>query len=142
MHDFADEDIFFPASANDVHLYNLRVPVVPLVVVTPRSTQLVSAAVKVAAEFNLKVQARSGGHSYANYGVGGADGHLVVDLKHFRDFSMDRTTWRATVGPAVFLKDLAQLLHDNGGRALPHGVCPTVCIGGGRVVPMRIPNCN
>jgi hypothetical protein len=129
---FSPEDIQFPTSANDVRVVNLLVPVIPRVMVKPRSVQLVSAALKAAKEFDLKVQARSGGHSYGSYCLGGVDGHLVVDLLHFKEFHMDQTSWRATVGPAIILKDLCNLLHDSGGRAIPHGIRPTVGIGGWR----------
>jgi FAD/FMN-containing dehydrogenase len=35
------------------------------------------------------VQARSGGHSYAAFGLGGADGGMVVDLKAFNGVRVD-----------------------------------------------------
>jgi FAD/FMN-containing dehydrogenase len=129
---FSKEDILFPTSIDDVHVYNLRLPCIPRVIVKARTSQLVSAAVRVANQFDLKVQARSGGHNYANYGLGGVDGHLIVDLKYMDGFNMDRTTWQASVGPGVILKELCQLLHDNGGRVIPHGTCPNVAIGGER----------
>jgi FAD/FMN-containing dehydrogenase len=129
-HGFSEDEITFPTSSNDIHIFNLLYPAIPRVVVTPHTTAQVSAAVQVANQFDLKVQARSGGHSYANYGLGGVDGHLVVDLKHFVEFEMDPNTWRASVGPRMTLKGLTQLLHDNGGRAVPHGSCPLVAVGG------------
>src|SRR6201992_558608 len=43
---------------------------------------------------------------------------------------MDRTTWRATVGGGTLLGDLTQRMHDGGGRAMAHGTCPQVGIGG------------
>jgi FAD/FMN-containing dehydrogenase len=52
---FSPDDIDFPASASDARIFNLRVPVIPRVVVTPRTVQLVSTAVRVADEFDLKV---------------------------------------------------------------------------------------
>jgi FAD/FMN-containing dehydrogenase len=129
-HGFTADEIIFPSSAVDLRILNLHYPVIPRVVVTPRTAKLVAAAVKVANRFDLKVEAKSGGHRFASYSLGGVDGHMVVDLKHFTEFHMDRDTWEATVGPAVQLKQLVQLLHDNGGRVVPHGVCPTVAIGG------------
>jgi hypothetical protein len=57
-----------------------------------------------------------------------------VDLQHFKEFHMDRNSWRVTVGPAVVLKDFCKLLHENGGRAIPHGTCPTVGVGGDTVL--------
>lgn len=63
-------------------------------------------------------------------GLGGIDGAVVVDLKHFQQFSMDKTTWRASVGGGTLLGDLTMRLHDAGGRAVSHGTCPQVGIGG------------
>jgi FAD/FMN-containing dehydrogenase len=45
--------------------YNLAAPVTPVAVVRPSTAQDVSALVKCAAASNVKVQAKSGGHSYA-----------------------------------------------------------------------------
>ena len=48
--------------------FNLDVPVTPLVVTYPQSADHVAKIVKCAADNNVKVQPRCGGHSYANYG--------------------------------------------------------------------------
>lgn len=58
------------------------------------------------------------------------DGAVVIDLKHFQQFSMDRTTWRAKVGGGTLLGDLTKRMHDAGNRAMAHGTCPQVGIGG------------
>jgi len=63
-------------------------------------------------------------------GIGGVDGAVVIDLKHFQDFSMDRSTWRATIGAGTLLGDVTKRLHNAGNRAMAHGVCPQVGIGG------------
>lgn len=43
---------------------------------------------------------------------------------------MDKSTWQATVGGGTLLGDLTKQLHDNGNRAMAHGTCPQVGIGG------------
>ena len=48
--------------------YNLDIPVTPAAVTYPKTSDQVAAIVKCAADSNLKVQPRCGGHSYANYG--------------------------------------------------------------------------
>jgi FAD/FMN-containing dehydrogenase len=53
-----------------------------------------------------------------------------VDLKNIQQFSMDKTTWQATIGGGTLLKDVTKRLHDNGKRAIAHGTCPQVGIGG------------
>ena len=67
-----DDDLYaFPGSPfyqiKDVKPYNLGIPIKPAAVTYPKTTAQVAAIIKCAVEANLKVQARSGGHSYANY---------------------------------------------------------------------------
>lgn len=110
--------------------YNLDIPVKPAAVTYPKTSDQIAAIVKCAVENSLKVQPRCGGHSYANYGIGGSDGAIVVDLKNFQQFSMDKTTWQATIGGGTLLRDVTKRLHENGNRAIAHGTCPQVGIGG------------
>lgn len=63
-------------------------------------------------------------------GLGGTDGAVVVDLKHFQQFSMDKDSWQATIGAGTLLGDVTKKLHEAGGRAMAHGTCPAVGIGG------------
>ncbi|KAF7317813.1 Reticuline oxidase [Mycena kentingensis (nom. inval.)] len=115
-----------------VRPYNTDIHVVPAAVTLPTSAQAVAAVVKCAASSRANVQARSGGHGYANYCIGGpgGDGAVVVDLARMQQFRMDRTTWRATVGGGTLLGDLTARLHAAGGRAIAHGTCPQVGVGG------------
>ncbi|OQE31126.1 hypothetical protein PENFLA_c002G05837 [Penicillium flavigenum] len=78
--------------------YNQAIPVHPEVITYPNNTTQVAEIVRCAVVANYRVQAYSGGHSYGNYGLGGADGHVVVDLKNFQQFSMDPDTYIATIG--------------------------------------------
>ena len=110
--------------------YNLDIPVKPAAVTYPKTSEHVAAIVKCAVDNSLKVQPRCGGHSYANYGIGGQDGTIVVDLKNFQQFSMDKNTWQATIGGGTLLGDVTKRLHENGNRAMAHGTCPQVGIGG------------
>ncbi|CAI7588349.1 unnamed protein product [Penicillium manginii] len=114
----------------DVKRYNLNIPVTPAAVTFPTSSHQVAAIVKCAADNGYHVQAKSGGHSYANYGLGGTDGAVIVDLKNLQQFSMDNTSWHATIGSGTLLGDVTQRLHDAGGRAMSHGTCPQVGSGG------------
>ena len=113
-----------------INAYNLDYPVYPAAIVRPTTVTQVSAAVKCAVKAGVKVQPRSGGHSYANYCLGGVDGALVVDLMHLQKFDMDTATWEATIGAGTLLGDVTKRLHDAGGRAIAHGICPQVGIGG------------
>jgi FAD/FMN-containing dehydrogenase len=51
-------------------------------------------------------------------------------MKHFQQFSMDNSTWQATIGGGTLLGDVTKRLHENGKRAMAHGTCPQVGIGG------------
>ena len=124
----------FPQDADylsKINVYNLDYPVYPAAIVRPITVEQVSAAVKCAVKAGVKVQPRSGGHSYANYCLGGVDGALVVDLVHLQKFEMNLITWEATIGSGTKLEDVTKRLHDAGGRAIAHGVCPQIGIGGG-----------
>ncbi|KKY39098.1 putative glucooligosaccharide oxidase [Diaporthe ampelina] len=93
------------------------------------TNQHVSDAVLCASQYNLKVQPRSGGHSYGSYGTGGKDGVMVIDLQRFQSVSLDYETNVATFGPGLRLGNLKLELRPTG-RALPHGTCANVGAGG------------
>ncbi|KAH6654905.1 hypothetical protein BKA67DRAFT_518023 [Truncatella angustata] len=94
--------------------YNLDIPVSPIAVTRPETAEDVSGFIRCAASNNF----------------GGTDGELVLDLQKMTKFSMDTSTWQATIGAGHRLSDVTQELHDNGKRAMAHGTCPGVGIGG------------
>ncbi|UPX10946.1 uncharacterized protein EKO05_0001578 [Ascochyta rabiei] len=51
-------------------------------------------------------------------------------MKHFQQFFMNNSTWQATIGGGTLLSDVTKRLHENGNRAMAHGTCPQVGIGG------------
>lgn len=112
------------AYGHEVIPYNLRLPFFPIAVAVPTTSAHVSAAIKCAQKFHTKVAARSGGHSYAAYGLGGVNGSLMIDMKKFRALSVDPNTKVATIGAGLRLGDVATGIYNMGGRALPHGTCP------------------
>ncbi|KKY24992.1 putative glucooligosaccharide oxidase [Phaeomoniella chlamydospora] len=138
--------VSFPKETTQVPLFNLNLPVIPSAVISPESAEQVAAIVKCAADSGYKVQPKSGGHSYANHGTvyhfrvlpktdlgssgfGGSDGAVVVDMRNFQKFSTDSSTYSATIGSGTLLGDVAARLHKEG-RAMAHGTCPQVGIGG------------
>jgi FAD/FMN-containing dehydrogenase len=59
----------FLFEVTDVHRYNLRYNTKPLAITYPKTPQEVAEIVKCAAADDVAVQARSGGHSFGNYGM-------------------------------------------------------------------------
>jgi hypothetical protein len=51
--------------------FNIRLNYTPSVIIVPKTEQEIALAVKCACEGKLKVQARSGGHSYGSFSTGG-----------------------------------------------------------------------
>ncbi|KAF4991022.1 hypothetical protein FGRMN_8101 [Fusarium graminum] len=110
--------------------FNIEFPVIPAAIIRPENTIEVSETVKCAKQHGYRVQAKSGGHSYGNYGLGGLDGAVSIDLVHLKNFQMDTETWHASFGSGNTLGDLDKGLHANGRRAIAHGTCPSVGTGG------------
>jgi FAD/FMN-containing dehydrogenase len=81
--------------------------------------QDVETIVTCGADYSLTVAARSGGHSYASYCLGGVDSALVVDLSRMKNITIINGT--AIVQTGNTLGDLATYLWENGQLALPHG---------------------
>ncbi|KAJ7221928.1 hypothetical protein C8J57DRAFT_1536494 [Mycena rebaudengoi] len=122
------QDAFYATSS--VKLYNTAIPVIPAAVTRPTTPEDISKIIKCAVASAVKVQPRSGGHSYANYCLGGEDNAVVVDMVNFQQFKMDNSTMQATIGAGTLLGDVTKRLHNAGGRAIAHGTCPQVGIGG------------
>ncbi|OAG11159.1 FAD-binding domain-containing protein [Paraphaeosphaeria sporulosa] len=110
--------------------YNLRLPYKPAVIVLPTTNQHVQDAVVCGAKGGLKIQAKSGGHSYASFSSGGKDGSMVIDLESFQNVALDTSSGVVQVGGGVRLGNLADGIYQQGKRALSHGTCPGVGIGG------------
>ncbi len=107
-------------------VYNLRFAGVrPEAVVQPRDTQDVQAIVRWADRFNVRLVARSGGHSYAGYSTLGNG--VVVDLRRLRGIRV--ASGRATIGAGAQLIDVQRALTRRG-LSTPSGSCPSVGIAG------------
>ena len=104
--------------------YNTRVTYDPAAIALPTMIAHVQAAVSCASKNKVRVSAKSGGHSYASFGLGGEDGHLIVDFKYMHNVTVDRTTNIATIQPGARLGNVAQAIYAQGKRAMAHGTCP------------------
>lgn len=109
--------------------FNLRLQYTPAVIVLPTTVRHVQDAVVCASQYGAKVQAKSGGHSYASYSLGGQDGSMTIDLENFQEITLDAQNI-AKVGPGVRLGNLALGIYNQNKRALSHGTCPGVGLGG------------
>ncbi|RII13193.1 hypothetical protein CUC08_Gglean004493 [Alternaria sp. MG1] len=110
--------------------YNLRVPFKPAVIVLPTTNQHVQDAVVCGAQAGLKIQAKSGGHSYASFSSGGKDGAMQINLQSFQTIELDKSSGVATVGGGVRLGNLGDGIYTQGNAAVAQGTCPGVGIGG------------
>ncbi|KAJ7251662.1 hypothetical protein C8J57DRAFT_1665959 [Mycena rebaudengoi] len=109
--------------------FNRRFTISPIAVAFPTSVAQVSAAVAAGAAQNLEVVARSGGHSYIANGLGGKDRALVVDMSKLKVITIRSSNNTALIETGNRLGDVALALNAKG-RAMPHGTCSYVGIGG------------
>lgn len=106
----------------DVAPFNTRLPYEPAAIVVATTTEHIEGTVKCAVEAGVKVNAKAGGHSYASLGLGGEDGHLVVQLDRMHEVRLEGDT--AIVQGGARLGHVATELWEQGGRAISHGTCP------------------
>ncbi|WP_067826439.1 FAD-binding oxidoreductase [Nocardia inohanensis] len=97
----------------------------PAAVVQVADAGDVATALRFAAEHDLEVAARAGGHSYA--GLSTAAGTLIIDVRRLRGVRVEGE--RAVIGPGHTLHEVYREL-DRSGRSLPSGSCPGVGLAG------------
>ncbi|KAI5479979.1 glucooligosaccharide oxidase [Pseudohyphozyma bogoriensis] len=112
--------------SSDVASFNQRLEYTPAFFLKPTSVAQISSIVSCAASNGATVSARSGGHSYASYST---IGQVTIDLAAFSNITYNNADGTAVIGAGNRLGDIALALNDQG-RALPHGTCPYVGIGG------------
>ncbi|KAH8900104.1 FAD-binding domain-containing protein [Thozetella sp. PMI_491] len=108
----------------DVAPFNRRLPYTPAAIAVPTKVEDIQAAVSCAAKVGVKVNPKSGGHSYASFGLGGENGHLVIELDRMSAVTLDSSTNIATVQAGARLGHVATQLYNLGKRAFSHGTCP------------------
>ncbi|RYP02472.1 hypothetical protein DL765_010738 [Monosporascus sp. GIB2] len=105
---------------HDVSCHNERVKYTPVAIAVPTTVDHIQAAVSCGAKAGIKVTPKAGGHSYASFGLGGEDGHLVIQLDRMHNVKLDTKTNIATVDPGTRLGHLATELVGVSGHVL-HG---------------------
>ncbi|KAH7036022.1 carbohydrate oxidase from Microdochium Nivale in complex with substrate analogue [Microdochium trichocladiopsis] len=115
----------------DIAPFNIRLPYIPTAIARPSTTAHIQKSVQCANKLNVKVSAKSGGHSYASFGFGGENGHLVIELDRMINVTAyNAKTGVAHVQPGARLGHLATVLYEKYDRAISHGTCPGVGISG------------
>ena len=107
----------------DAAPFNQRLPYTPAAIAAPTSVAQVQAAVSCAVKAGIKVSPKGGGHSYASYGLGGEDGHLVLEMDRMYQVTLDTATNVATVQAGARLGHVLTGLWTQGKRAFSHGTC-------------------
>ncbi|GBC07798.1 hypothetical protein RclHR1_00770011 [Rhizophagus clarus] len=108
---------------------NTRVHYTPSVLIYAIDNEDVKKAVNCAVESNTDIIARSGGHSYENYGLGGRDGVMVLDVTFIDEIIIDSKRRTAKIGAGNRLGVIYYKL-SQAGFILPGGTCSSVGIGG------------
>ena len=108
----------------DIKPFNSRLPFTPAAVAVPTTIQQIQSAVNCGRASGLKVSAKSGGHSYSSSGLGGENGHLVIQLDRMFNVTLNKTSNIATVQPGARLGHIANELFKQGNRAISAGTCP------------------
>jgi FAD/FMN-containing dehydrogenase len=118
-----------PDYATAEGLFNARfADSTPAAVVSVKSTGDVQRAVAFAAEHDVKVTVRSGGHSYV--GASAANGAMIIDLRQLPGgIVVDEGSGLATISAAAVLDSVQSALNAHG-RSIPAGSCPSVGVPG------------
>jgi FAD/FMN-containing dehydrogenase len=125
-HFFRNDDGYERARAQTV--WNARTPQrYPDLVVQATDVDDVVATVRYAAEHDLQIGIRSGGHSWAGNHV--RDGGVLLDMHDINQCEIDADAGTAVVGPGMGGSVLAGILGAQG-LFFPAGHCRGVCIGG------------
>ncbi|KAK3906372.1 putative FAD-linked oxidoreductase YvdP [Staphylotrichum tortipilum] len=114
----------------DATPFNLRLNYTPVAVAAVTTVKHIQDAVTCAKQLGVKANAKCGGHSYASFGLGGEDGHLIIEMTRMNKVVLDNATGIATAEGGTRLGHLAYELYNQGKRAISHGTCPGVGVGG------------
>jgi FAD/FMN-containing dehydrogenase len=100
----------------------------PAIVLQPKNTDDVAAAIKYARDRSLDVSIRSGGHSGAGFSTNHSG--AVIDLSHMKGLKIiDKPRHIVHIEGGAIWGDIAAFLHDSG-LAISSGDTTTVGVGG------------
>jgi FAD/FMN-containing dehydrogenase len=132
LEDAIDGRVILPSNAHYAEaksLFNTRFAnSTPAAVVAVKSADDVQKAVAFGAKNDIKIAARSGGHSYT--GASAGNSAMVIDLRQLPGgITYDDGRALATVSAATDLHSVQTALAAHG-RSIPSGSCPTVGVAG------------
>ncbi|TML67345.1 MAG: FAD-binding oxidoreductase [Actinobacteria bacterium] len=100
--------------------------VMPLAVAYCERSRDVARAIRWARANDIRVAARSGGHSYGGFSTGRG---LVIDLSRLKTVAVNAAGTEAGIGPGARLIDVYDALWQRR-VTIPAGTCPSVGLGG------------
>lgn len=109
---------------SDIAPFNQRLKYTPIAVAVPLKVTHIQSAVVCGMKAGVKVTPKSGGHSYASLGLGGENGHLMIEMDRMYNVTLDPTSNIATVQGGARLGHIATALYNAGKRGFAHGTCP------------------
>lgn len=99
----------------------------PEMMIVPQDVDDVIAAIHYAKSAGLRISVCSGGHSWSHNHL--RPGSLLINMKGFNKYEINREAMTATAGPGCGGSDLLVALMKQG-LFFPAGHCKGVCIGG------------
>src|ERR1700722_11778978 len=108
-------------------VWNRAVNAYPAIIARCANVDDIVRAVEFSHRHDLLIAVRSGGHSFAGYGV--CDGGIVVDLSIMKQVQIDPSNLRAKIQSGVLAGEL-DCLTQAFEMAVPLGSCPSVGVSG------------
>ncbi|EME42908.1 hypothetical protein DOTSEDRAFT_153101 [Dothistroma septosporum NZE10] len=99
-----------PNYLSELDIYNLDNIVTPSAIAFPSSAKEVAALVKCAHDAKIAVQPLSGGHSFDNFGLGGSNGSLSINLQNLNSIAYNDADQTLCFGTGNLLGNLTEYL--------------------------------
>ncbi|RIB21786.1 berberine and berberine like-domain-containing protein [Gigaspora rosea] len=88
-----------PDYYDSIEVFNCRNSYFPIVIIYVTKISDIQKSIHCANTLNITVVPRSGGHSFEEYGIGGKNGVMVIDVKEFNQITINVETNTAIIGP-------------------------------------------
>lgn len=108
-------------------VWNAMIDRCPAIIVQPKETNDIRAAVNVARDHALPLSIKGGGHNIAGMAV--CDDGLMIDCSLMRSVNVDPSTRRVRVGPGAVWGDVDQVTQPYG-MVVPSGIISTTGVAG------------